>query len=278
MEFRSKSWSICLALLRVNPSRARVAECRWTALPPHYLASYNPSYSWQFCGHSSGASEYLSARPSDPTRAVLNEDSGLAYEGLIMRNFRAAAEHSGSSWFRIRDSVHLLLEILALLLCMFTSFPASSQSNAKTVLILYSFTDRSLFGPVDLLESSIRARVPWPVDFYVESFESQRFENEEYEKSVAETLKHAYGGRKPDLVMVAAYPALQFALKHRDELFPGVPIVFFAVEVRRLAGQKLWPGVTGVTDTVDFQATIDLALSLHPATHTIAIITTNSAF
>jgi PAS domain S-box-containing protein len=78
--------------------------------------------------------------------------------------------------------------------------------------------------------------------------------------------------------MVGAYPALQFALRHRDELFPGVPIVFFAIEVRRFAGQKIWPGVTGVTDIVDLRATLDLALRLHANTNTVAIITSSSAF
>jgi ABC-type uncharacterized transport system substrate-binding protein len=194
-----------------------------------------------------------------------------------MKSVRAAVERSGFYWLRIRGSVPLLLEILTILLCMFTSSPAFAQSHTKTVLVMYSFTDYSTFGRVDVLESAMRARVPWPVDFYVESFEGQRFDNEEYEQSVAETLKHTYSGRKLDLVMVAAYPALQFALRHRDELFPGVPIVFFAVEARRLAGQKLWPGVTGVTDMVDMRATIDLALSLHPASDTVAIIGSNSA-
>lgn len=180
----------------------------------------------------------------------------------------------GARWFFAQP----LLAILGALLCVPFAPAYAAKADVKNVLILYSFTDHNLFGPVDSLESSLRARVPGPIDFYVESFQSQRFENEEYEKSVAGTLKHAYGGRKLDLVMVAAYPALQFALKHRDELFPGVPIVFFTVAARRLPGQKLWPGVTGVTMTVDFQATIDLALRLHPGSHTVAIITSNSPF
>ena len=57
---------------------------------------------------------------------------------------------------------------------------------------------------------------------------------------------------------------LQFAVRHRDELFPGVPIVFFGIDARRIAGQQMWPGVTGVTETVDVRATIDLAFHLHP--------------
>jgi PAS domain S-box-containing protein len=183
-----------------------------------------------------------------------------------------------SSWFGARPlCAHVWVTILGILLCLVSSAAAAEQ-NAKNVLVLYSFTDDSIFGSVGLLASSLRARVPGPVDLYVEHLETLRFEDIDYEKSVVETLRHQYTARKLDLLIVAAYPALQFALRYRDELFPDVPIVFFAIEARRLAGQRMWPGVTGATDTVDFRATFDVALHLHPNTNTIAIITSNSAF
>jgi PAS domain S-box-containing protein len=81
-----------------------------------------------------------------------------------------------------------------------------------------------------------------------------------------------------DLLLAESYPALQFAVTHRDELFPNVPIVFFGVDARRIAGQKIWPGVTGVTETVDVRGTINLALHLHPNTSTVAVITNRSEF
>jgi PAS domain S-box-containing protein len=109
--------------------------------------------------------------------------------------------------------------------------------------------------------------------------EGQRFDDEGYERGVFETLQHTYAGQKLDLVMAESYPALQFVLKHRDELFPGVPIVFWGVNIKRIAvGQKMWPGVTGVTDNLDARGTIDLALRLHPHTNTVAVITNNSEF
>ena len=40
----------------------------------------------------------------------------------------------------------------------------------------------------------------------------------------------------------------------------------------------MWPGVTGVTETVDVRATIDLALHLHPNTNTVAVITNGSEY
>jgi PAS domain S-box-containing protein len=143
---------------------------------------------------------------------------------------------------------------------------------------LYSFSDRNVAVSADALESALRSRVPWPVNFYLEYLESRRFDDKGYQETVRETLQETYGGVKLDLVIVNAYPALEFALGHRDDLFPGVPIVFFEIDARRIARQKMWPGVTGVTDTVDFRGTIDLALSLHPKTTTVAVITENSPF
>jgi PAS domain S-box-containing protein len=196
-----------------------------------------------------------------------------------MRRVRIETECDSFRWFGFQGlSPCLWIPALGALLCFLGGVRVAAGQNTKNILVLYSFSDNSLFGPSDFLESSLRARVPWPVDFYVESFESHRFDDPEYEKSEVETLRHAYGARKLDLVMVGAYPALQFALRHRDELFPGVPIVFFAIEVRRFAGQKIWPGVTGVTDIVDLRATLDLALRLHASTNTVAIITSSSAF
>jgi PAS domain S-box-containing protein len=157
-------------------------------------------------------------------------------------------------------------------LCLVTGPVAAAQPHAKNVAVLYSFNDRDMFAPLDLLESSLRARSPSPVNFYVDYLQSERFNDAAYEKALVETLKHTYEGLKLDLVMVAAYPALQFAIKHRDEIFHGVPIVFFHIDRRRLAGLKMWPGVTGAKGTIDLRATFDLALRLHPNTTTIAII------
>jgi PAS domain S-box-containing protein len=171
----------------------------------------------------------------------------------------------------------VLYTICGVLLCLLSCVQASAQPVTKNVLILYGFAERSLNGSLDSLESLVRARVPSQVNFYVEYLESRRFGEKAYEELLVENLRDAYSRQNLDLVIVEPYPALQFALKHRDELFPGVPIVFFGIDSRRVAGQT-WPGVTGVTETVDVRATIDLALHLHPKTSTIAIITNNSDF
>jgi PAS domain S-box-containing protein len=196
-----------------------------------------------------------------------------------MWKMQVETERDCTSWFGARERhVPLWLSILGLLLCVLVHLPASAQPDAKKILIVYSFSNRGVYGGLNALKSGLQAVIPSPIDFYVEYLEGRRLDDKEYEKGESATFKHTYGGTKLDLVIVEDAPALVFALRHRDELFPGVPIVFFDVDSDKMAGQKMWPGVTGVTAPVDVQGTINLALRLHPNTSTVAIITGDSAY
>ena len=72
--------------------------------------------------------------------------------------------------------------------------------------------------------------------------------------------------------LVGADTVAAFLADHRQELFPGTPIAFSSVPPRRLEGQKLWPGVTGVTMDVDLLGTIDLAFRLQPDARNAAVV------
>jgi PAS domain S-box-containing protein len=154
----------------------------------------------------------------------------------------------------------------------------ADEPRARNILVLYSFSDRSLFDSFDSLKTAIRSRVHEPVNFEVEYLETQRLLNPDYERSLSETLRHAYGGEKLDAVVVAAYPALQFALGHRNDIFPEVPIVFSYVFAGRFRDQRAPAGVTGVTVGVDVRGAIDLALRLQADTKNVALIIGNTEF
>ena len=165
--------------------------------------------------------------------------------------------------------------ILCIPLFALTSI-ASAQPNAKNVLILFHYP-APVVDPayVDQIESLLRARVPGQVNFYIEHMEATRVEDQDYQQNLTDSLRDTYRGRKLDLVMLSGYPSLDLVLRHRNELFPGVPIVYFSMEARQIAG-RTWPGITGVTETQDVRAVIDLALRLHPETGTMAVITGKS--
>src|SRR3984885_5615339 len=160
--------------------------------------------------------------------------------------------------------------------CLLAAFAHAGSAAAplpsKNVLVLYSFTDRRAQDDLEILKSTTRSRVDTPVDFHVEYLGSARFDAPGYEKAVTQSLASVYGGKKIDLVIADFYPSLRFAVDHRQELFPGAPIVFSSVPPKRLEGQKLWPGVPGVTMNVDLPGTIDLALRLQPDTKNAAVV------
>jgi PAS domain S-box-containing protein len=170
------------------------------------------------------------------------------------------------------------LSILGFILCVLNHVPASAQPAGKNILIIYSFSNRGIYSGLNALKSKLQAAVPWPIDFYIEYLEGRRIGDKEYENGEAGAFQRTYRGTKLDLVLVEDDPALDFAISHRDALFPGVPIVFFDVDSGKVAEQKMWPGVTGVTAPVDVQGTVNLVLHLHPNTSTIAILSGNSEY
>jgi PAS domain S-box-containing protein len=166
----------------------------------------------------------------------------------------------------------VLLIIFGVLTSVFTCHAAGQQPSAKNVLVLYGvFTTEHPY--LDAFESSIRARVPGPVTFYVALMDTPEGDQKSYQESLAETLRRQYAQVKLDLVVAIFTPGLRFAVQYRDKIFPGVPIVFTQITAGELDGQMRGPGVTGVAVPVDFRRTIDLALHLHPDTNAVAVIT-----
>jgi PAS domain S-box-containing protein len=175
------------------------------------------------------------------------------------------------------------LILLGLLSCLLIAPSAGAQRSPanitpKNILVVYSFADRKEFSAIDDLKSRMRSVIRWPLNFYVENIESRRFDDKNYEEDLVDNLKNTYDHLKFDLIVPDNFPALEFVLRHRSELFPVTPIVFFDLDESWLAAQKLPPGVTGVTAVVDIKATIDLALRLHPSTSNIAVVIDNSPY
>ena len=168
------------------------------------------------------------------------------------------------------------VSVIGILLCIASDLTVAAEPDAKNVLIFFHVPE-PVKNPayVDQIESLVRARVRAPVNFYIEYMDATRAEDKDYQRNLTNSLRDTYGVRKLDLVMLSGYPTLDLILRHRNELFRGVPIVYFSMETRNIAG-RTWPGITGVTETQDVKAVIDLALRLDPDTSTVAIITGKS--
>jgi hypothetical protein len=159
-----------------------------------------------------------------------------------MKNQRIAGTRGHTTSSRVPELFpRIWLAILAILLCLLTGPSAATEPKARNVLILSTAAEyRQWF--LSLIEPSIRARVPGPINFYDAYLDDPEVEEKSYRESQAETFRRRYAGVKLDLVIACNPAGLQFATQYRGKIFPGVPIVFVGVDERDVAEQPTWQG------------------------------------
>jgi len=71
-------------------------------------------------------------------------------------------------------------------------------------------------------------------------------------------------------------PAMNFLQRHRERLFPGVPILFSALDRRHLRDVSLGANATAVSVSLDLPGIVENILHVLPRTETIAVVIGNS--
>src|SRR5262245_19934058 len=158
---------------------------------------------------------------------------------------------------------------------------AGDKERSKTVVVLYPDADDGRPGAV-LVDRGIRAtlatRTSGSVEVHNEHLDVSRFADPEYQQQLAEFLRRKYAARKIDVVITVLASGLDFALKHREQLFTGVPVVHCAVDQSEIDARKLPADVIGIPIKMDLAATLEAALRLHPNTQRVYVITGKSKF
>jgi PAS domain S-box-containing protein len=144
----------------------------------------------------------------------------------------------------------------------------------KTVLVLYG--DRLSIPAMKTTEQGLLAGLsrgqPDDPEIFSEYLDLTRFPAAQYGDDLVRYLITRYAARKPNIVIAVGSSALELALAHRNELFPGVPIVFADVDHREVGGREMPANVTGLWMGWDYQRTVELALQLQPETREIVCV------
>ncbi len=143
----------------------------------------------------------------------------------------------------------------------------------KQVLILHSYhlgyvwTSNIHDGILETLKvSGVKA------DIRTEYLDWKHFPTAENLARQFESLKAKYRSHPFHLVITSDNIATEFALKHREELFPGAPIAFCGYNGFSSALIKSVPGVTGVAEHVDAAGTLEVALQLLPHARRVLVV------
>ena len=167
----------------------------------------------------------------------------------------------------------ILLACTAILL-LFPMASAQVPKDRKNVLMLY-WDNKDIPGNISFDQgflSGMRAepRDNWEV--YNEYLDSSRFPGEHQYQILYDYLRQKYAGSSIDVIVATPDPSLEFLLKHRSDLFPNSPIVFVAVKRPPPEILAAGPGLTGIIRANTHRKTLDLALTLHPDTEQVFVI------
>ncbi len=107
-----------------------------------------------------------------------------------------------------------------------------------------------------------------------EFMDARRYNKEENYDLFYKMLKYKLSHHEPYLaIMLGGDEALNFALKYQDELFAGIPMVFFAVRNEEFALKAHEnPLITGEVLHHSMNETLDLAIKLYPNAKSIVAI------
>jgi signal transduction histidine kinase len=163
---------------------------------------------------------------------------------------------------------------LAVALLLTTQAQSLADGEPKRVLMLYSFGRD--FKPWKDYASTIRSELerqsPWPLDIQNQSLVSVRSSNEDAEVPFIEYLGALYRKNPPDIIVGIGAPAAVFVQQHRQQIFPKAPMVFTALEERRIDVAALTKDDTVVAMTHDFAAAIENILRVLPDTKNVMVV------
>ncbi len=105
------------------------------------------------------------------------------------------------------------------------------------------------------------------IDLDIYYMDMKKFDTTENENNFYESLKYKleHTGDQYDAVLLGDDAALMFAQKHQEELFEGIPIVFFGInDLDRAKQAAKNPYMTGSMEKFYIEDTLEVALKLQP--------------
>ncbi len=168
-----------------------------------------------------------------------------------------------------------LLSLLAIPAWLAVTTAADQAVTPRGILVLYYY-GKDYPANVEFEQgvlAALKSTPPGSFEYYPEYLEPNRFPGKLQSEAFQDYLRKKYADNRIDVVIAQTDIALSFLMQYRRDLFAGTPIVFFARKRPDLGNQPGEPGYTGIVADHAYQQTLDLALTLHPRTRRVYVVT-----
>lgn len=149
----------------------------------------------------------------------------------------------------------------------------AAEPDTKVLFLIASHPYVPAFVAQDTaLREALAQNTTRRFQFFSETLDAQRFTFAEFEQEFLALLARKYRGMKIDVIVAVTRPALVFATKHRNELWPGAQLLFHSVSASALEGISLPERTFGVMEHRSIGRTVDLARRLQPNAQRIVVV------
>jgi signal transduction histidine kinase len=169
-----------------------------------------------------------------------------------------------------------ICSVAAIICCVAASLacPTALAVEPKQVMLLHSFGRD--FEPWSEYARTIRIELnrqsPWPLDITEHSLVTARSPDEDPEVPFVEYLRALSAKRSPDIIVSIGAPAAEFVQRHRRQLFANTPMVFTAVEQRRVQYSSLTENDAVVAVRINYLAAFENILQVLPNTKDVIVV------
>ena len=191
---------------------------------------------------------------------------------------RAPGTRGGDPWDRA------LLFVVAAVLLLLAGFargqPQQLNDREPWRVVLIRSWDSDF--PINVarenaLRDALVENSPRVVDLYFEEVDPVRFPTT-WDQDLAALLQRKYHETKVDVVIASGREPLDFAARHRDEIWPGAAIVFNGVIDGTLDGWRRPAQTTGITMIFDVKGTLQVGRALVPSARKVYFVAGTSDF
>jgi ABC-type uncharacterized transport system substrate-binding protein len=172
----------------------------------------------------------------------------------------------------------MIVRVTGLILCLTAllspvRLPAA-EMRTRSILVLDQSEARGPFyyQIFSGLRAAVSADTRSHTTLYAENLDLSRFNGPAYEESLRRHLKEKYRDRPVGVVVAVGTAALELMLRWREELWPGVPVVFELVDEMDFARLKLPLDVTGSIVRLPLADSIKAARAVVPDLDSVVFV------
>lgn len=145
------------------------------------------------------------------------------------------------------------------------------EADSKTNILILNSYNPSYVWAAELQQGIIAGLKKHEVLIYQEFMDAKNVSDQQHTQNLYNLYNHKYKDVDLDLIIVTDNYAFDFLLKYRNHLFGHIPVVFTGVNDFNTKVLSNHDNYYGITDDINIEQTVDLALDLHPqATELVA--------